>query len=478
MRKGAKAYFAANLIAQVFALVRFMLLARILGPHELGLAAMIILTSQFFQTVTDTGSDRFLVQDRDGDKPLMQGLVQMILVGRGAIVAVAMILFAGVVASIFHEPEIKPYLIALAIVPFIGGFIHLDYLRVQRDSDFRPESAGILVSETLGLVGTMIAAYVTRDASSVIYGLAVRSAALVAMSHVTAKRTYGWGFAREESLRFSKFGLPLMVNGLLLFFGSQGDRIIVAHGLGTEALGHYTAIVLLIFNPISMMMRLALSFYLPQVVRSREAPEGYEAERNRLAGRVLLVAILVLAGFVIVAPPATPLLYGPRFTEPLLFFALIAALQTAKFMRIWPSIIATSIGRSTIILANNIARILGLPIAMAANYYAPSLASIIGGLFFGEFLALMTSLALLHRAGALDLRRDIIRVGTFLLWCAVVLGWAWALPKHELLPMAGLTAASALAIALLAFERSVIRESLGLFRTFIAARRGAGPGSR
>lgn len=473
MRQGAKAYFAANLTAQVFALIRFTLLARILGPHELGLAAMILLTSQFFQNVTDTGSDRFLVQDKDGDTPLMQGMVQLILVGRGVLLAVAMVLFAGVVASIFHESKVQPYLIGLAIAPLIGGFVHLDYLRVQRNSDFRPESAIILVSETLGLAGTMAAAFITRDASAVVYGLAIRAAAMVAVSHLTAKRKYGWAFAREESLRFSKFGVPLMLNGLLIFFGSQGDRVIVANGLGTAALGHYSAIVLLIFNPVSMMMRLALSFYLPQVVRSRETPEGYEAERDRLGGRVLLVSILVLAGFVVVAPIATPLLYGKSFTEPLLFFGLIGALQTAKFMRIWPSILATSIGRSTIILANNIARIVGLPIAMAANWYSPSLGAIVGGFFVGEILALLTSLSLLHRADAVDMRREIVRVGAFLLWSGVIVGWAWALPSHQPAIMLGLAVASVTAIALLATERRVIGESIVLLRNRLRARRRA-----
>ena len=38
-------------------------MARLLGPEQIGLAALLILTSSFFESVSDNGSDRFLIQD-------------------------------------------------------------------------------------------------------------------------------------------------------------------------------------------------------------------------------------------------------------------------------------------------------------------------------------------------------------------------------------------------------------------------------
>ena len=58
MRQGARAYFAANILSQLFALLRYVVLARLLGPYELGLAATLVLTAAFFEVVSDTGSDR------------------------------------------------------------------------------------------------------------------------------------------------------------------------------------------------------------------------------------------------------------------------------------------------------------------------------------------------------------------------------------------------------------------------------------
>ncbi|MBS0489219.1 MAG: oligosaccharide flippase family protein, partial [Proteobacteria bacterium] len=64
-------------------MARYTIMARLLGPEQLGLAALLILTSSFFESVSDNGSDRFMIQDPDGDKPEVQKLVQLVFVGRG-----------------------------------------------------------------------------------------------------------------------------------------------------------------------------------------------------------------------------------------------------------------------------------------------------------------------------------------------------------------------------------------------------------
>ena len=77
-RKGSKAFLFASLTAQACALLRYILLARLLGPEQLGLAVALILTAQFFESVTDSGGDRFLVQDAQGDDPAVQRLVHLV----------------------------------------------------------------------------------------------------------------------------------------------------------------------------------------------------------------------------------------------------------------------------------------------------------------------------------------------------------------------------------------------------------------
>ena len=426
MRKGGKAYFAATLVAQASALARYVILARLLGEEQLGLAAMLILTAQFFDSISDTGSDRFIVQDADGDTPMMQRVVQLALAARGLLIAIALALFSGLLAGLYNQPDLRWALIAIGLAPLIGGLVNLDMRRVQRESDFRPESLAILVSEIVSLVATSVAALITHDYTAVIYGLVLRALAQVAISHLTAKRAYAWGFRTSEAKRFSIFAAPLFLNGLLLFVGSQGDRVVIGSGLGPAALGHYSAVLLLILYPSSVASRFMIGMHMPQLAVSRLSPEAVDSARLRLGSQTLILSATMLVGFAVVAPIAVPLLYGPRFAQPLQVIALVAVLQATRFMRFWPNTIAVGAGRSLVVMLSNVARMVGLPIALMAFYQFRTLEAVISGFIVGELVALAAALLLLKRARQADLK-EFRRVGYYLMLSTMTVFAAWSL---------------------------------------------------
>ena len=133
-------------------MARYTIMVRLLGPEQLGLAALLILTSSFFESISDNGSDRFLIQDRDGDEPAVQKLVQLVFVGRGIFISLGLLIAAYPTALIYDEPALASGLMILAIAPLIGGWMHLDFRRAQRAHDFRPEALGIAPSDPVLLV--------------------------------------------------------------------------------------------------------------------------------------------------------------------------------------------------------------------------------------------------------------------------------------------------------------------------------------
>ncbi len=425
MRQGARAYFAANVTSQLFALLRYVVLARLLGPHELGLAATLILTAAFFEAVSDTGSDRFLVQDKDGDSPTMQGVVHAVMAARGVLIASALALTAGLLAALYKAPDLQVSLIALGAAPLIAGFAHLDMRRVQRTDDFRPESAVMFVSETLSLIATAAAAWIVRDHTAVIYGLVVRAVALVAVSHFTANRPYRWAFAGAEMRTFGVFAAPLAVNGFLLFLGSQGDRVVIGGALGPAALGYYSAVLLLVYYPAAMLGRFLSGLHLPQLAGSKMDPTAFADRHRTYAARMLLLGAAIVIGFTAVGPLMTPLLYGRAFAQPLQVFAFLAVLQSLRFVRLWPTNVAVSLGQSLIVMLNNVARMAALPFAFAAAAMFGTLEAIIAAFIAGEVAALVAALVLLRRAGALELWRELLRTGAFLGMSLGAIAVAW-----------------------------------------------------
>lgn len=456
-------------MAQASALLRYVILARVLGQEELGLAAMLILTAQFFDSISDTGSDRFIVQDAEGDSPVMQGVVQLALAARGMLIAGALLVFAGLLASLYHQPQLRLPLMVIGVAPLIAGFVHLDLRRAQRKQDFRLESLDILTSETVSLAATATAAIITHSHVAVIFGLVMRAITLVIVSHVTARRPYRWAFGRAEAARFSAFAAPLFLNGLLLFLGSQGDRLVVGSTLGAAVLGQYSAVLLLAYYPTSMLTRFLAGIHLPQVAASRVEPEQIAIARERLASRTLVLTVGITVGFAVVAPIAVPLLYGGRFKEALQLTTLIGVLQAARFMRFWPTTLAIGAGRSLIVMINNVARMVGLPMALFAYAQIHTLWAVTIGFTVGELTALVMGLALLYRDGHLEPFREFRRVFLFCVVAALTVAVTWLLDDRQYASAAAAAVAMLLPLGMIAYlERATLAESLALADVYLA----------
>ena len=449
------------MVAQASALVRYVILARILGPEQLGLAAMLVLTAQFFDSVSDTGADRFIVQSPKGDTPRMLGVVHMAMALRGVMIAAALFVTAGLVARLYGAPQIVPALHVLALAPLIAGFTNLDMRRVQRTGDFRPESYVTLFGELASVAATATAAFIVRDHTAVLYGLIARALTMVTASHLVSARRYGWAYGPLEARLFFQVAGPLAINGLFLYFGSQGDRLLVASGLGAAALGHYSAILLLIFNPTSALARFLQGMHLPQVAAARDDGPRLRAQGERLAGQTLLLSVGAAVGFAVAGPLIAPLLFGELGVQPVLIFAALGVVQAARMLRGWPTTLALGLGRSTEVMVNNIIRVVALPLAFVANLHWHTLFAILLGFFVGEVLALFGALWFLIRAAAVPASSSLRRSMMFLLIAAATVGSAAAGQGHEPLLLAlGVTTNLGLLAILLRQERDTVGETL------------------
>lgn len=396
-RRGTKAFLAASGVAQICALARYTVLARILGPEQLGLAAILILTAQFFESVTDSGSDRFLVQDRGGNDPALLRLTHLVSLGRGLLIAIGLVVLAGPIASLSGAPQLAPEMAVLAVAPLIMGLVHWDYRRQQRESDFRGEGRIVLVAEVASLIATTVAAWLVRDFTAILYGLVMRALMTVIMSHMVAQRRYGVGYAREYGPRLASFAWPLMINGLLIFIGGQGDRIFISNQLGVAELGHYSAVILLIFYPSGVLMRFMTTTFLPRIAARGAGDAAWDRACAALASQTMLIGLAMLFGFVLIAPVAVPILYGSQFGVGWLTIALIAVLQSARFIRMWPVTLAIALGRSHIVMVNNAVRMLAFPMAITGLAWLDGIEGILGGFILAELLAFIVGLVMTNR---------------------------------------------------------------------------------
>lgn len=448
-------------VAQICALLRYTLLTRLLGPEQLGLAVTLILTAQFFESISDSGSDRFLVQDLHGDEPRTQGLVQLVSVVRGFAIAGALLIFAAPIASFYREPGLVAGLMWLGAAPLIAGFLHFDVRRAQRHNDFHREGLCMITAEIVSLGVTVAVAVATHSYVAALAGLITRALALVAVSHLTAERRYAVGYAAEYAPRLTAFAAPLMINGLVLFLSGQGDRVLVGNQLGVVELGRYSAVLLLIYYPSMALQRYFHAMKMPAIVAARISPAALARGVDEMASEALLLALGMIAGFALVAPVAIPLLFGERFAQPVTIVALIGTIQVWRFIRVWPTTSALALGHSRVVLAGNVIRLIAYPAAIMGAWQIGGLLGLTLGFAIGEVVSVVITVAMTNRVIGMPIGRDADRLVALAAGCTTVIGAAWGLDAHRpALALAVCVGATMLLAAIMWYERATLRQIL------------------
>ncbi len=468
-RRGARFYFFASLNSQATTLLRYVILARILGPEQLGIATTLVLTGAFFDLVSDTGSDRFLVQDRYGGAPEVQSLVQFVYAARGVLIAFALVTLAIPIAAFYRTPRLAAGLAILGLSPLILGFQHLDVRRSQRDHDFRGQAKCMIAADLSSLVVTAAAAWITRDFTAILYGLIFRAGVIVLISHLVATRPYRIAWHFDHGPRLSRFAAPLMVNGLLLFLVTQGDRIIVARLLGLKNLGLYSATALLIYYPSVLLANYLHAMYVPMIAGRRDAPAERDCVGDMLGGQTLLLGAAMACGFAMVTPTLAPFLFGLKFAQAPLVVALVGILQTSRFFLGWPTTVALAMGRSMTVLFSNAAHVFAFAGALIGIGIMGDLSGMLTGLILGEFVAAAVALLLLNRNAGRQMLSGFERLLGLVLVSAAIVGWNLALTRHSLPGATGMVVLSgSLLIWLYRSEHRVIQEAVSVARGLAA----------
>lgn len=451
-------------MSSVAAFLRFSILARLLGPEQLGLVAILVLTSQFFDSVTNAGMDRFLIQDADGDDPKAQRLVHLASIGRGILTGLALFLIAPWLAAYFGQQALAHGFQILALAPLIQGFMHYDVRRFQRERNYAAEG-WLSFGDVLSLIIVAAAAVIIGDFTAIAYGLIARSIGYVLISHWKAERPYEVGLAKEYNARLARFGFPLLFNGLLLFATMQGDRMLVATRLSVVELGHYSVVLLLIYYPISIIQRFFEGMYLPLIAGARLDPREQARQTNLMIGELLICMAIMLTGFILFAPFMIPLMFGADFYQPLPLIILVGVMQVTRLARSWLTTVSLANGKSHQVLANNLIRLLIFPMAIAGQHIWGGMSGLIGGLIIGDLLALSISAFIVAENGVSEAWHNITRILHFALIGLAFIIFAFTFSS-------GRTADSLLAllIATLLLAALGMREKKALESIFLLAR--------
>lgn len=389
--------WAVPLFSEAAALARSVLIARALGAEELGRTVVLALALRLAEMLADAGIERFLMARPGVISPDLLAALHGAALWRGVVTALFLLALALPAAVLLSgAAEIATHA-ALAFVPLIRAFVHLDYRLEERERRLFPLVVveGGAVVAMLGAVPLALA--LTADHRAIVAILAVQALAQVALSHLIARSPWRAAQDRAVLIEVIGFGGPLILNAALMFLTFQADRLVVAGWYGWAEVALYVVAFQLAMLPAQIAGRAAGSLLAPRL-RGLDGDTLRRVIRAALAAHLLGALTFALA-FGIAAPALIALVWGAGFRPDGVLALLLGLAAAGRILRTPLSQLALIRGRTGDPSRANLWRAAALVPACAAAAQGLPLHAIAAAAALGEAAA---------TAAALWLARDIL----------------------------------------------------------------------
>jgi O-antigen/teichoic acid export membrane protein len=379
--------FAGNLIFAALAFARSVLVARLIGVEEFGIASTLSLVLVFVYMTSDVGVNTLVVQSRDGSDKGFMGTAHLVQMLRGAMTAIITIAAAIPLARLFGAPQAAWAFACLAAVPLVRGFAHLDMYRAQRELRNGPSMLVLNASIAASVLSIVPLSYMVHDFSLMLYAILIEQAVFTIVSHLVARDRFSLAFDRAVFRRLWSFGVPSFLNNAALFASFHGDRAIVASVLGLRDFGLFSAAMTMTNSLGLIVARNMMPIFLPLLSRERDRPDGFQRVARMTKAVTFALSCGFAAGTAIVGPVVLHALYGPSYQAAGIVLIMLGAVQGMRLLRIGSAVIAAAKADAASPLQANLLRAAAMLLALVFALAGYGLTAVLAAALLGEIIA-------------------------------------------------------------------------------------------
>ncbi|MGI8419338.1 MAG: oligosaccharide flippase family protein [Candidatus Levyibacteriota bacterium] len=235
--KGVSLTGFLRLTTKLVGFLETIILARILAPEQFGTYGIALLALGLLETITQTGVNIVLVQEKETDKYVSSAWIVSVL--RGIIITLLLLLATPYIASFFHSPSSVILLYSISIVPLLRGFINPAVVKLQKELLFAKNfwyQMIILVTDT---AISIIITYLTKNPIGIVIGLLAGVIIELVLSYIIVSPRPTLQFEKAYISKIFHRGKWVTATAVFDYLFFNIDNIAVGRILGASSLGIY-----------------------------------------------------------------------------------------------------------------------------------------------------------------------------------------------------------------------------------------------
>lgn len=391
--------------------LRGVILARILGPHQYGLAVLLISVTAALDLFADAGIDRFIVQNRFGTRGDVMSTSHAYRVGGSLIAALAVVALSFPLSLLFKAPELLVPIALTGGVVALRGFVNLSYKLQQREQKFAAETRINMWMYGADLIVTTVVALVTESFIAILVGFYVNAVVHLLLSHALATQKYSFMPRQRLIGLVGRFSLPIYLNAGLLFAAVQGDRLVVAASYSKQDLAFYAVACAIGQGVVGVVTKVTMSTLLP-VLSGHGQPHATRRRHANMTGAAIIAgSVLFMLALVLVGPWLVATVYGPEFSGLRSLIFASAVVQMIQLEQGWMTTLLMANNRTKSFPAITLMRGAALPVAILFVGLGMPILAIPLAFALGAMLSLAVSYYVARSLDLIDSRLILASIG-------------------------------------------------------------------
>ncbi len=334
--RGVSALSFMRYFTKFLTLARLAIVARILGPEQLGFFGLAILVISITEVFTETGINIVLLKkpkkfDEYYDTAWVVSLV------RGVLISIGILLLSPVLVSFYGQEALMPFLLLASVIPFLRGCINPAIVLFQQRLQFERESALRLFLQVTDLTVGLLLVLWWQSALGLLAGVVVSVILEVILSFLIFTNRPDWRKAQWAKVRKlyteSKF---IIGNGIVHYLTENIDDFLIGKLLGFTALGFYqTAYKLASAVTMDFASIIGQTLYpiYAQMIDRKESVQQLLLRSNLFMIGVFLVASIPMLA---ITEPLVRIILGPEWLETVPIVRILFVAGVAKaFITSW-----------------------------------------------------------------------------------------------------------------------------------------------
>lgn len=305
-------------------LVKVIILARLLSPAAFGLIGIALLTITAFRQFSQLGFDQALIHHQNENVDEYLNTAWVIKIIRGIIIALVAFLISPLLAILFSEPQAKPLIRVLGILPLILGLQNPAVVYFQKNLNFHKEFVYQVGSRVVDLCVAIIFALIYQNVWALVAGLIASNATMCMISYAIHKYRPSVSFNMEYGKEMFGFGKWLLISGFLIFLYGQGDDAFVGWYFGATALGLYQLAYQFSNAPATEITQVISRVAFPTFSKVQENKEQLRNGYFRVIQLSTLIAFPVAAGIIAVASQFVYVFLGEQWAPTIVLIQGLA----------------------------------------------------------------------------------------------------------------------------------------------------------